>query len=100
MRIVESAAPGIVADVEPARPDHRNQHRTRLQRPFDGIDEIDPGIDGLDVAEDPDVRQLVAQMVAQATGGALAVLASIADEDVLHAELLRGVAVATKDNEL
>jgi hypothetical protein len=68
--------------------DQHDQHLARAHRLLDGIDEVDAGIEGIDVHEHP-ARKAAAQPVEQPSRVARAVFTAIVDEDVLTHDCLQ-----------
>lgn len=87
-RVVQSALPSIVGQVEPAWAQHGDQHVTGAHGAFDLFLEVDAGLH-FDVPEDLAVWKVAAQLAVEFPSIARAVLSTIADENPQHALTIR-----------
>src|SRR4051794_41587434 len=82
--MVEAALAIVPHDGEPLLPDHDNSGIAGANGRLDNLDEVDTGLNGVDVHEDLLFAEVLAEPVVEAPSVRRAVLTSVADEDTEH----------------
>lgn|GEM_PF-3873769 len=84
--IIEAATPSRIGDRGPFIADDDDQDPARTDRLLDRLDKVEAWLDALDIHEYLLRPEMAHQTVIQASGVTRRIIASITDEDAIHAD--------------